>query len=91
MASPTGEAFGVEGWEGGGAGAVGGGVTVVWTSLGPLLRWVPGPTTWWAPGTTRLVLHDTCWREAQGLPRDSTRLGSYTCRDPCKVLLAVHD
>jgi hypothetical protein len=32
---------------------------VVWTSLGPLLRWVPGPTTRWAPGTTRLVLHDT--------------------------------
>jgi hypothetical protein len=25
---------------------------VVWTSLGPLLRWVPGPTTRWAPGTT---------------------------------------
>jgi hypothetical protein len=20
---------------------------VVWTSLGPLPRWVPGPTTWW--------------------------------------------
>jgi hypothetical protein len=32
---------------------------VVWTSLGPLLRWVPGPTTRWAPGTTRLVLHGT--------------------------------
>jgi hypothetical protein len=30
---------------------------VVWTSLGPLPRWVPGPTTWWAPGTTRLALH----------------------------------
>jgi hypothetical protein len=28
---------------------------VVWTSLGPLPRWVPGPTTRWAPGTTRLV------------------------------------
>jgi hypothetical protein len=27
---------------------------VVWTSLGPLPRWVPGPTTRWAPGTTRL-------------------------------------
>jgi hypothetical protein len=27
-------------------------VGVVWTSLGPLPRWVPGPTTWWAPGTT---------------------------------------
>jgi hypothetical protein len=25
---------------------------VVWTSLGPLPRWVPGPTTRWAPGTT---------------------------------------
>jgi hypothetical protein len=33
--------------------------SVVWTSLGPLSRWVPGPTTWWAPGTTRLALHDT--------------------------------
>jgi hypothetical protein len=32
---------------------------VVWTSLGPLPRWVPGPTTLWAPGTTRLVLHGT--------------------------------
>jgi hypothetical protein len=31
---------------------------VVWTSLGPLPRWVPGPTTRWAPGTTRLALHD---------------------------------
>jgi hypothetical protein len=29
--------------------------------------------------------------EVQGLQRDSTRLGSYTCPDPCKVLLAVHD
>jgi hypothetical protein len=26
--------------------------SVVWTSLGPLPRWVPGPTTRWAPGTT---------------------------------------
>jgi hypothetical protein len=32
---------------------------VVWTSLGPLPRWVPGPTTRWAPGTTWLALHDT--------------------------------
>jgi hypothetical protein len=32
---------------------------VVWTSLGPLPRWVLGPTTRWAPGTTRLVLHGT--------------------------------
>jgi hypothetical protein len=32
---------------------------VVWTSLGPLLRWVPRPTTRWAPGTTRLGPHDT--------------------------------
>jgi hypothetical protein len=31
----------------------------VWTSVGPLPRWVPGPTTRWAPGTTRLALHDT--------------------------------
>jgi hypothetical protein len=34
-------------------------VLVVWTSLGPLPRWVPGPTTRWAPGTTRLALHGT--------------------------------
>jgi hypothetical protein len=32
---------------------------LVWTSLGPLPRWVPGPTTRWAPGTTRLALHGT--------------------------------
>jgi hypothetical protein len=31
---------------------------VVWTSLGPLPRWVPGPTTRWAP-TIRLVPHGT--------------------------------
>jgi hypothetical protein len=34
-------------------------VSVVWTSLGPLPRWVPGPTTRWAPMTTRLALHST--------------------------------
>jgi hypothetical protein len=32
---------------------------VVWTSLGPLPRWVPGPTTRWAPRITRLALHGT--------------------------------
>jgi hypothetical protein len=64
---------------------------VVWTSLGPLLWWVPGPTTRWAPRTTRLVLHGSCWRGAQGLQRNSTQLGSYTCPEPCNVLLAVHD
>jgi hypothetical protein len=32
---------------------------VVWTSLVPLPRWVPGPTTRWAPGTSRLVPHGT--------------------------------
>jgi hypothetical protein len=32
---------------------------VVWTSLGPLPQWVPGPTTRWALGTTRLALHGT--------------------------------
>jgi hypothetical protein len=32
---------------------------VVWTSLVPLHQWVPGPTTRWAPGTTRLALHGT--------------------------------
>jgi hypothetical protein len=42
---------------------------VLWTSLGPLPRCVPGPTTQWAPGTTRLALHDTRWRGAQGLLR----------------------
>jgi hypothetical protein len=35
------------------------GECVVWTSLGPLPRWVPGLTTRWAPGTTRLVPHGT--------------------------------
>jgi hypothetical protein len=40
-------------------GAVAVGVLVVWTSLGPLPRWVPGPTTRWALGTTRLALHGT--------------------------------
>jgi hypothetical protein len=34
-------------------------VVVVWTSLGPQPRWVPGSTTRWAPGTTRLVPHGT--------------------------------
>jgi hypothetical protein len=29
-----------------------------------------------APGTTRLGLHGTCWRGAQGLQRISTRIGS---------------
>jgi hypothetical protein len=32
---------------------------VVWTSLGPLPRWLPGPTTRLAPGTTWLVPHNT--------------------------------
>jgi hypothetical protein len=32
---------------------------VVWTSLGPLPRWVPGPTTRWASGITQLALHGT--------------------------------
>jgi hypothetical protein len=35
------------------------GVSVVWTSLGPLPRWVPRQTTRWAPGTTWLVPHGT--------------------------------
>jgi hypothetical protein len=34
-------------------------MAVVWTSLGPLPRWVPGSTTRWALGTTRLALHGT--------------------------------
>jgi hypothetical protein len=32
---------------------------VVWTSLAPLPRRVPRPTTRWAPGITRLVIHGT--------------------------------
>jgi hypothetical protein len=64
---------------------------VVWTSLGPLPRWVPGPTTRWAPGTTRLALHDTGWREAQGLQRRSTRLGSYTCPALYRGLVDILD
>jgi hypothetical protein len=64
---------------------------VVWTSLGPLPRWVPGPTTRWAPGTTRLALHGTCWREAQGLQRRSTRIGSCTCPALYRGLLDVLD
>jgi hypothetical protein len=34
-------------------------LAVIWTSLGPLPRWVPGPTNRWAPGITRLVPHGT--------------------------------
>jgi hypothetical protein len=64
---------------------------IVWTSLGPLPRWVPGPTTRWAPGTTRLALHGTCWREAQGLRRRSTRIGSCTCPALYRGLLDVLD
>jgi hypothetical protein len=64
---------------------------VVWTSLGPLPRWVPGPTTRWAPGTTRLVPHSTCWHEAQGPRRRSTLIGSYTYHVQCRGLLDVHD
>jgi hypothetical protein len=65
--------------------------SVVWTSLGPLPRWVPGPTTRWAPGATRLALHGTCWRGAQGLQRRSTRLGSCTCPALYRGLLDVLD
>jgi hypothetical protein len=64
---------------------------VVWTSLGPLPRWVPGSTTRWAPGTTRLALHGTCWRETQGLRRRSTRIGSCTCPALYRGLLDVLD
>jgi hypothetical protein len=51
-------------------------VLVAWTFLGPLPRRVPRPTTAWAPGTTRLRLHGTRRREAQGNQRASTRLGN---------------
>jgi hypothetical protein len=64
---------------------------VVWTSLGPLHRWVPGPTTRWAPGTTRLALHGTWRRGAQGLHRSSTRLGLCTCSALYRGLLDVLD
>jgi hypothetical protein len=66
-------------------------VIVVWTSLGPLPRWVPGPITRWAPGTTRLVSHGTCWCEAQGLRWRSTWIGSYRYHVLCGGLLDVHD
>jgi hypothetical protein len=66
-------------------------LTVVWTSLGPLPRWVPGPTTRWAPGTTWLVSHGTCWREAHGPRWRSTRIGSYAYHVLCRGLLNVHD
>jgi hypothetical protein len=64
---------------------------VVWTSLGPLPRWVPGPTTRWAPRTIRLVPHGTCWREAHGPRWRSTRIGSYAYHVLCRGLLDVHD
>jgi hypothetical protein len=64
---------------------------VVWTSLGPPPRWVPGPTTRWAPGTTWLALHGTRRRGAQGLHRSSTRLGSCTCSALYGGLLDVLD
>jgi hypothetical protein len=65
--------------------------SVVWTSLGPLPRWVPGPTTRWAPRTTRLTLHGTWRRGAQGLHRSSTRLRSCTCSALYRGLLDVLD
>jgi hypothetical protein len=65
--------------------------SVVWTSLGPLPRWVPGPTTRWAPGTTRLALHGTRRRGAQGQHRSSTRLGLCTRSALCRGLLDVLD
>jgi hypothetical protein len=67
------------------------GMVVVWTSLGSLPRWVPGPATRWAPGTTQLALHGTWWRGAQGLRRRSTRLGSCTCPALYGRLLDVLD
>jgi hypothetical protein len=69
----------------------GGVTTVVWTSLGPLPRWVPGPTTRWAPRTTRLALHGIRRRGAQGLHRSSTRLGNCTCSALYRGLLDVLD
>jgi NADH:ubiquinone oxidoreductase subunit 4 (subunit M) len=66
-------------------------LSVVWTTLGPLPRWVPGSTTRWAPGTTRLALHGTWRHGAQGLHRSSTRLGSCTCSALYGGLLDVLD
>jgi hypothetical protein len=65
--------------------------SAVWTSLGPLPWWVPGPTTRWA-----LRLPDLCRtvpdaREAQGLRWRSTRIVSYTYHVLCRGLLDVHD
>jgi hypothetical protein len=37
-------------------------LVVVWTSLGPLLWWVPGPTTQWALG-----LLDFCYTVPAGV------------------------
>jgi hypothetical protein len=53
------QGLGVNGGVFGFKGVEGGLAFVVWTSLGPLPRWVPGPTTRWAPETTRLALHGT--------------------------------
>jgi hypothetical protein len=60
---------------------------------------LPGPTTsvgartdyLVGPGTTRLALHGTCWPEAQGLRRRSTRIGSCTCSALYRGLLDVLD
>jgi hypothetical protein len=65
-------------------------VPVVWTSLGPLPRWVPRPTTRWAPGTTRLGSHGTWWRGTQGLRWRSTQIGSCACPVPCSELRGTY-
>jgi hypothetical protein len=43
---------------------------------GPTTQAGTGPTTVWAPGTTRLVLHGARQRGAQGNQRASTWMGS---------------
>jgi hypothetical protein len=57
---------------------------VLTTSVGTRTDYSVGP---W---TTRLALHGTYWREAQGLQR-STRIGSCTCPPLYRELLDVLD
>jgi hypothetical protein len=54
---------------------------VVWTSQGPLPRRVPGLTTVWALGTTRLVRHGTR-RHGTRQQRTSTWIGRLCMSEP---------
>jgi hypothetical protein len=53
-------------------------IDVVWTSLGPLSQWVPGPTTRWALGTTRHLMAWSTRTTEEKYSVRSTRLGSCT-------------